>query len=686
MGIRILKYNPTIEIDENINEIEKNTDPALLPKVKFLFAENTNMDMASSAVFGYYSRSHKSTEELIEQALSCYDPKNKVFTDKEEYKRFIETWITNYHHNSLSEHPSLHFYVENISNVATKTLEECSMGQNGVPVAYMEKSTRFVTFAFRNNKRYERIFNKICLIKENENENHDFNIRKAIIENKMKNLIETQMNMYEEMDEFYKELIEKINKENNLNIPTNKSFDSSRMFLPSLIPTVVGVSLNARSAKAMIIRLLTSDLIEAQYIGLQLFKGCVSKWPYMFTISEITNDVKQIRAVDSELLNKIDTIEKPEKKFRYLMNLNPGKYGYIRNLYYVSDEKEKVEVFDIDKVISSINDGSTEIRIRDVQSMNDGYGYDGGHISTVVNVEDKFLSNASVIFTGGELMQKLKNTLSAAAKVNKDFYGEESKNKSIFDNFFFEKEMSTIRAVVETEVDYGAYRDFQRHRKLNFIAKNEYTNNFDLILGSYFLDKLFYPFEYILDPILSIQAVVGYTSEEDREIYKKAHDKMKEYYKKITLEILYILKEYRDLLVSHLNHHKEKLILDINSYLLEIASYLTPMSAVKKFTFCGSLIDILRVLDERTQPAGHLSYRLASYAIFDKLAEDLDDDDRSSKGSIKREKLESWMRYVPFDKETVKEIWLKLDKDSVEELEKRINFVSSFMCYGKIKE
>ena len=161
MGIEILNYNPNFSIEENIGEIEKNTDPALLPRVKFLFAENTNIDMATSAIFGYYSRSHKSTEELIEQALSCYDPKTKMFTDVEEYKRFITTWITNYHHNSLSEHPSLHFYVENISNVATNTLEECSMGQNGVPVAYMEKSTRFVNFAFRNNKRYERIFNKI---------------------------------------------------------------------------------------------------------------------------------------------------------------------------------------------------------------------------------------------------------------------------------------------------------------------------------------------------------------------------------------------------------------------------------------------------------------------------------------------------------------------------------------------
>lgn len=685
MGIKILNYNPNFSIEENIEEIEKNTDPALLPRVKFLFAENTNIDMATSAIFGYYSRSHKSTEELIEQALSCYDPKTKMFTDVEEYKRFITTWITNYHHDSLSEHPSLHFYVENVSNVVTKTLEECSMGQNGVPVAYMEKSTRFVNFAFRNNKRYERIFNKISLIKENENEHHDFNIRKAIIENKTKNLIETQMNMYEEMDGFYKKLIEKINKENNLEIPMNKSFDSSRMFLPSLIPTVVGVSLNARSTKAMIVRLLTSDLIEAQYIGLQLFEGCVSKWPYMFTTLEIENNIRQIRAVDSELLSKIDTIEKPEKKFRYLMNLNPGKYGYIRNLYYISKEKEKVEVFDIDKVIKNINDGSTDIHVTDVLSMNDEYH--SCSICTRVGIEDNNLSDATYIFGKDELIQKLRNTLNAAAKVNKDLYEENSKKKSIFSNFFFESEMSTIRTTVETEVDYGAYRDFQRHRKLNFIAKNEYTNNFDLILGSHFLsDDHRYPIEYILDPILTIPSIIEDMSEEDREFYKKARDKMRDYYKKITLEILYILKEYEDLLVSHINSHDEKLALFINSSLLEIASYLTPMSAVKRFIINGSLIDILRVLDERTQPAGHLSYRLASYVIFDKLAEDLDSEDRSSKGSIERKELESWMRYVPFDENTVKETLIRLDENSVEELEKIIERVSSFVCYEKNKE
>ena len=75
--------------------------------VSLVFENVSNQDLPISAVFGYFSRSKEKIDKLVEKAL-----KNN------EYESFIEKYAVALKHNSLLEHPSLHFCVDGVSNIA----------------------------------------------------------------------------------------------------------------------------------------------------------------------------------------------------------------------------------------------------------------------------------------------------------------------------------------------------------------------------------------------------------------------------------------------------------------------------------------------------------------------------------------------------------------------------------------
>ena len=244
-----------------------------IPQVKLLYPDLTRRDISVSAIFGYYSRSNDTTEKLVDKA---WEQTAESKGARRVFEDFIEKWIIGYKHNSLSEHPSLHFYVENISNIATKILEANSMGQNGVPVAYMEKSTRYV------NMENAKVFNVLTKYLNNLDESYS---EVSDYKKRFDEIVDKEMRMYEKRLRLYEDICEKNE------VPKSKAFDSARHYLPSGISSIVGVSLNVRAAKEVIINLISNGNSEAYMIGQQLLDVCCLHFGSIFRRDEILERV-----------------------------------------------------------------------------------------------------------------------------------------------------------------------------------------------------------------------------------------------------------------------------------------------------------------------------------------------------------------------------------------------------------
>ena len=166
---------------------------------------------------------------------------------------FHERWVLGYGHASVAEHAVLHVAVEDISRLACDTLEDNRLA------SYTEKSSRYQVLPrhgyhvpeelpLRSNAR--RIYVQTC-----------------------DRLLETYRKLVKQTTAYLPEEVPRGENE------TDSSYalrlrrvvtDHCRFLLPAATLTNVGVTANARTMEHLIQKLLSSDLLEEQRLGVEI--------------------------------------------------------------------------------------------------------------------------------------------------------------------------------------------------------------------------------------------------------------------------------------------------------------------------------------------------------------------------------------------------------------------------------
>ena len=172
---------------------------------------------------------------------------------QEKAADFHERWVLGYGHSSVAEHGIIHMAVENVSRLACDSLEDNRLA------SYTEKSTRFQVLP----QGYYHVPVEIkagCPLKDLYTTTCEY-------------LFETYAHMIDRTMAYLKEGTPQREgeRESAYNLRLRRdSTDSCRFLLPAATLTNVGVTMNARSMEHAISKLLSSDLAEERELGEEL--------------------------------------------------------------------------------------------------------------------------------------------------------------------------------------------------------------------------------------------------------------------------------------------------------------------------------------------------------------------------------------------------------------------------------
>ena len=191
-----------------------------------------------AVVFAMTSRRPEAFDEIAQQV------------SQEKAADFHERWVLGYGHASVAEHAVIHMAAENISRLAADTLEDNRLA------SYTEKSSRFqvlpqgyyhLPVELEEHPGLKRLFIESC--------DYLFNIYGEMIDHTIAHLKEVQPKGEDERESAY-----------NLRL-RREAIDSCRFLLPAATLTNVGVTMNARIMEHAISKLLSSELIEERCLG-----------------------------------------------------------------------------------------------------------------------------------------------------------------------------------------------------------------------------------------------------------------------------------------------------------------------------------------------------------------------------------------------------------------------------------
>lgn len=336
---------------------------------------------------------------------SVYD---KEFASSPERGRdFYKRVFTEYGDESIAELVTAQIGIQNISNIATKIIEEARIG-----LSYLEKSSRYVNYDVKRAGEYLYLHGAGIGLDGKTAEEYDqycdslfegyASIRKGL------EVYLKEKYPYESViaEDLFKEkgTDEDILKKTYSRSVRSRAFDEVRNLLPSSTLTNLGISGNGRAFLSMIQRLRKSDLPETRSLAEAVFSELSEELPELI---DNANTDYSMKLVDYE--RKRDSTGTMEE--------------YYRPEYLV-------------RLISSENEDEAIIGISEAHEYLDG-GYYG--------------SNNSVKEMSEDLLKDIKLRENRRHKPGRWFE---------FTNYTF-----------EIATNFGSFRDLQRHRMMSIVRK-----------------------------------------------------------------------------------------------------------------------------------------------------------------------------------------------------------------------
>ncbi|MFH1193886.1 MAG: FAD-dependent thymidylate synthase [bacterium] len=337
-----------------------------------------------------------------------FDEIAKELTE-EKSSEFHEKWVVGYGHSSVAEHAVLSIAIENVSILATKVIEDSRLA------SYTEKSTRY------------QVFDKNRYLKPAQIMQSDL---ARVYEEAGDFLFETYEKLSAPMAEFIKKREPKSEKTTDKmyeSVVKAKVCDNIRYLLPTATLTNLGMTINARNLDWSITKLLSHPLEEMQEIGSQL----------KFEAAKVTPTLEKFAAPNPYLMETTKSLK--ELSGRVFENEKPTDAAPDSLRHPALDAGSRISA-----VASSGMTGSVKI-----------VDYDR-------DAENKLV--AALLYKSSNLPygQIKKKVDSMPASIKSSIIDESLRRRSPFDRPL--RELEHIFYSFDILMDYGAFRDVQRHR------------------------------------------------------------------------------------------------------------------------------------------------------------------------------------------------------------------------------
>jgi len=220
----------------------------------------------AGAVFSRYSRSEKSVRRLLlNEFLSAEESgltgltTDTIFDDSvvrtEKARDFFGRILAGYGDDSIGELGGVHIAVEDISNIASKVIEDARIG-----ISPLEKSTRYVRFDIKEGGKYKYYRDPEVMASRHAPAYERANDR----------LFDTYVDLREKMMEWVRAKWPQEPEESDraYNAMTKaKALDSIRGLLPASTLTNVGLYGNGRAFEYLLTKMYASDLAEIRELA-----------------------------------------------------------------------------------------------------------------------------------------------------------------------------------------------------------------------------------------------------------------------------------------------------------------------------------------------------------------------------------------------------------------------------------
>ncbi len=220
-------------------------------------------EVVKGTLFSRYSRSSKSLKDLLLDEFLVdltTTPSSDVGVNLKKAEKFYERVLIQYGDDSVGELAGAHIALENISNLATKFIEDRRIG-----LSPLEKSSRYVYFNEKVNGDY-----KFYKPPEVMNSPYADDYLETV-----RGLFETYSELMTPLDEFYRERFphpdDVSDRAYNSTIRA-KVCDTLRGLLPAATLTNMGLYGNGRAFDYLLTRMRASNLTEIRELAVKMHK------------------------------------------------------------------------------------------------------------------------------------------------------------------------------------------------------------------------------------------------------------------------------------------------------------------------------------------------------------------------------------------------------------------------------
>lgn len=313
------------------------------------------------------------------------DPFDKIAAELTEEKsaEFNEKWVVGFGHSSVAEHAVVSIAVENVSNIATKIIEDARLA------SFTEKSSRY------------QIFNKEKLYVPEKIANSQL---KDVYMDAVNSLMDAYEQMTPTMMSFVKQKYPKPAEQDEklFNMVSKaRACDNLRYLLPAATLTNLGMTINTRELEHLIMKLLSHPLQEMQDIGKELKERAMEAVPTLVKFANKNNYL-------------VKTKEELKKISRWELGDEAGANQAVAIVNYEKDAENKL----VASLLYPYSDLAYEDIIKKVRNLSD------------------------------EKKEKI--------------IDESLKHREKFDQPL--RELEHVYYTFDILMDYGAFRDIQRHR------------------------------------------------------------------------------------------------------------------------------------------------------------------------------------------------------------------------------
>lgn len=268
----IIAVNGEKSIEEVFEDIKNILNLKIMATQRRIYAlPNNLMPEVKAVTFAKCSRSPEPFDKIAQELT---EEKSAEFHDK---------WVVGFGHSSIAEHAVISLAVENVSNIATKVIEDSRLA------SFTEKSSRY------------QIFNKEKLYMPE-------NVMNSELKGTYLDAVDSLMDAYSEMTQpmldFVKQKYPRPDDQDeklyNM-ISKARACDNLRYLLPTAALTNLGMTINTRELEHLIKKILSHPLKEMQDIGKEIKEKAMEAVPTLIKFADKNKYISETK----EQLKKI---------------------------------------------------------------------------------------------------------------------------------------------------------------------------------------------------------------------------------------------------------------------------------------------------------------------------------------------------------------------------------------------